>query len=237
MWPIGFSTGAVARENFAEALRVLHPLQTDAIELSALRIAELAPLVAALDLLELRPFSHVSLHAPSAWRPEDERHVIALLERVAARGYLVIVHPDAMCKLPEWRVLGDRLCLENMDKRKLTGRTASELRWFFEQLPEASFCFDVAHARQVDGSMTEAYRLLREFGTRVRQVHISEVTTASRHARMSPSAAKDYAQVLGRVPADAAFIIEAQLPTAELSREMDAVRRLLAGLGRHAAVA
>ena len=55
-----------------------------------------------------------------------------------------------------WRQLGDRVLVENMDKRKPVGRTVEELDLIFEQLPAAGMCFDIAHARQVDSSMTEA---------------------------------------------------------------------------------
>jgi hypothetical protein len=233
----GFSTGAIAQSDFATALRLLEPLDAEAVELSALRLAELEPLVDALNAIDLRRYEHVALHAPSSFLPEEEHQVITLLKRVADRGYLVVVHPDVMHELPAWRVLGDRLCIENMDKRKSTGRTVAELRLYFDQLPEASFCFDIAHARQVDASMMVAFRLLREFGARIRQVHISEVDTGSRHARMSPSAADDYAQVLRHVPPQAAFIIEAQVPSDQLAVELAAVRQLRAGIGRQVAFA
>lgn len=237
MWTIGFSTGAIALHDFDSALHLLTRLDVHAVELSALRIGELAPLIAALDRLDLRQFSHVSLHAPSAFTLLEEASVVSQLTIAVERGHHVVVHPDTMHDIRAWRVLGERLCIENMDKRKPTGRTADELRRYFDVLPSASLCFDIAHSRQVDGSMTEAYRLLREFGTRVRQVHISEVSTASRHVRMSPSAANDYAQVLGLIPTDASFIIEAQLPAAEMPRELASVKQLLSGFLSHAIVA
>lgn len=42
-----------------------------------------------------------------------------------------------------------------MDKRKRIGCTAMQLRRFFDELPEATFCFDMGHARQVDPTMHE----------------------------------------------------------------------------------
>lgn len=56
----------------------------------------------------------------------------------------------------QWRTLGDRLCIENMDKRKTTGRTADELAVFFAGLTEATLSFDIGHARQIDPTMCEA---------------------------------------------------------------------------------
>lgn len=228
MRAVGFSTGAVALGDFDRALQLIDNLNAEAVELSALRISELSTLISALGRLRLEKYKHVSLHSPSAFTEAEEHGVIQQLRIAAAKGYCVVVHPDAMHNVTAWRVLGDRLCIENMDKRKPVGRTSVELRHFFDLLPEASMCFDIAHARQVDSSMTEAYRLLREYGSRVRQVHVSEVSTSSRHERMSPSAADDYAQVLRLIPDGAVFIIEAQVPAKELRNELQAVQRLLA---------
>ena len=44
----------------------------DAVELSALRQPELAPLPGSLDRLDLRAFVYVSLHAPSRMSREEE---------------------------------------------------------------------------------------------------------------------------------------------------------------------
>jgi len=51
-----------------------------------------------------------------------------------------------------------------MDNRTPSGRTVSELRELFRQLPEASFCFDIGHAKQIDPTMASAILMLREFG-------------------------------------------------------------------------
>ena len=100
----------------------------------------------------------------------------------------MVVHPDVIFEPERRRALGSRLLIENMDKRKAVGRTVEELKPFFAQLPEAGFCFDIGHARQVDPSMTEASLLLRAFAGRLREVHMSEVNTASRHDPISLNA-------------------------------------------------
>lgn len=40
----------------------------------------------------------------------------------------LIVHPELLRTPSLWRTLGSRLCLENMDNRKTTGRTVAEMR-------------------------------------------------------------------------------------------------------------
>jgi hypothetical protein len=56
---IGFSTGALARNDFRKALQMLAGKKVSAVELSALRQDELVPLVEQLDSLDLSPFKYV----------------------------------------------------------------------------------------------------------------------------------------------------------------------------------
>ena len=65
-----------------------------------------------------------------------------------------------------------------MDKRKPVGRTVEELKRIFDKLPDAQMCFDIAHARQVDTSMTIAYSIAQAFRGMIKQIHISTVNTS-----------------------------------------------------------
>ena len=208
MRKIGFSTGAVARGDFGGALDTLRRFGVEAVELSALRLSELAPLSAALPTLDLGGFTFVSVHAPSRFERGDEESVLVDLARFAKLGYPVVVHPDVIFEFDRWRGLGDRLLIENMDKRKAIGRTVDELEPIFEQVPEARFCFDIGHARQVDPSMTEASLLLRAYGSRLAQVHMSEVNTASRHDPISLNAVAAFGSVAALIPEDVPVILE-----------------------------
>jgi len=208
MRPIGFSTGAVAKGDFRRALNLLREHHVDVVELSALRVDELEPLVAAIPDLDLGRFSFVSIHAPSRFSPESERWVVGQLESVVACGYPVVVHPDIIFTPRMWDGFGEKLLVENMDKRKPGGRNVSELLPFFELLPEARFCFDIGHARQVDPSMTEASLLLRAFGDRLAEVHISEVNTASRHNPISRNAIRAFQTVEADIPEQVPIVLE-----------------------------
>lgn len=223
----GYSTGALALDDFRCALKLIESTDADAVELSALREDELAPLIAALAGLDLKRFRHVAVHAPSRFAEREEAGIVALLKSAAHLGCYVVVHPDAIYDVSRWTGLGSWLCIENMDKRKAAGRSADELEVFFKDLPEAGLCFDIAHARQFDSSMTEAYRILRTFANRLRQVHISEVNTSSHHERISPSAASDYQQVAHLIPSEAPIIVEAQVSARDLVAELNASREAL----------
>src|SRR4051794_19712335 len=120
---IGFSTGALARGDFRAALAILRQHDITIVELSALRVEELTPLVTALPSLVLECFSFVSVHAPSRFARDAEQWVVEQLLPFVERGYPVIVHPDVISDPERWNALGNRLVIENMDKRKPVGRT------------------------------------------------------------------------------------------------------------------
>jgi hypothetical protein len=143
---IGFSTGALARNDFRRALQMLAERRVRAVELSALRQDELIPLVEQLDDLDLRVFEYKAFHAPSLMDGEFESVAISALEQVALREWPIIVHPDAMHIPAKWARFGDLLCIENMDKRKPIGQTVTDLADIFGALPRASLCFDIGHA-------------------------------------------------------------------------------------------
>jgi sugar phosphate isomerase/epimerase len=109
-------------------------------------------------------------------------------------------------------MLGNLLCIENMDKRKPVGRTVRELELLFQEFPQASFCFDIGHARQVDTSMVEAYLMLKHFRSRLRQVHISEVNTQSKHDRLSFVSIVGFQEVTHLIPSSTPAIIESVVP-------------------------
>ena len=191
------------------ALEVLRHHHVGVVELSALRISELEPLVNDLRNLDLSRFSFVSFHAPSNFDISVEPVVVNLLRVVTQQGIPVVVHPDAIFDCQLWREFGDGILIENMDKRKPIGRTSVEMAEIFARLPEAGFCFDIGHARQVDPTMVESYRLLDQHGFRLRQVHMSEVNTASHHEPLSSYAVQAFQRVAGMIPANTPIILEA----------------------------
>ncbi len=208
MRPVGFSTGALARGDFRRALDLLDRHHIEVVELSALRLDELKPLVAAIPGLDLKRFSFVSIHAPSRFDPESEQWVVQQLASLAGLGYPLVVHPDVIFTPERWAGLGDKLLVENMDKRKPVGRNVNEVKPLFDLFPEARFCFDIGHARQVDPSMTEASLLLRAFGDRLAEVHISEVNTASRHDPISRNAVMAFQTVAPYIPEEIPIVLE-----------------------------
>jgi hypothetical protein len=217
---IGFSTRALARGNFRLALDMLVGKNVNAIELSALRQEELGPLVAELDRLDLARFRHVSFHAPSSIEPSREQGVLKLLAEVVARGWPIIVHPDAILNPSEWSWLGDSLCIENMDKRKAVGQTARQLGEIFNIFPNATLCFDIGHARQVDPTMVEASVILRTFHNQIRQLHVSEVNTQSKHDPLSLESILAFHRIAHLLPPEAPIILESRVAESQIEEEI-----------------
>ncbi|HEY0141841.1 MAG TPA: hypothetical protein VGF48_13160 [Thermoanaerobaculia bacterium] len=223
MRPIGFSTGALAKGDFTRGVNLQRTSgRINAVELSALRDHELPALVSALPSLDVDAFAYVSFHAPSKLQTLDEQTVFDLLLRLP-ESWPIVVHPEILRTPWLWRRLGARLCLENMDDRKRIGRTPAELRLLFELFPDASFCLDLGHARQIDPTMASALRMLREFAGRLRQVHVSEVGMRGEHLPLGATTRISFAQVAHRIPADCPLIIESVISAEAIECELDAV--------------
>lgn len=230
MRPIGFSTGALALGDFRRALQMLSGRRVQAVELSALRFPEVSALIEAIPSLDLTQFRFVSLHAPSQFDSGAEAALCRQMALAADRGWPVILHPDAISDFGPWRELGAAVCIENMDKRKPMGRTVAELDRIFGELPEATFCFDIGHARQFDSTMTEAWAILCHFGSKLRQVHVSEVNTRSKHDPLSFASIHAFQEVAHLIPVEVPLILEAQIAETEIDGEIDRAREALPDL-------
>lgn len=220
MRAVGFSTGALAPGDVPRALAILAGKHAQAVELSALRVEELSPLLAQLRGLDVSAYRYVSVHAPSRYDAADEARIAEALAQGVPEAWPIVLHPDAIRDLGAWRPLGARLAIENMDKRKGTGRTLRELERIFAALPEASFCFDVGHAHQVDRTMTDAFFLASRLGARLAQVHVSEVTARGRHDPLSRSAVAAFRKVAAWVPEGVPLIVESPAGAAEIEAQM-----------------
>jgi hypothetical protein len=228
MRPIGFSTGALAKGDFVRGLDAQRNVASiDAIELSALRDHELEPLVEAVGRLDLSAFHYVSFHAPSKLQTLGEEAVFELLLRLP-ESWPIVVHPEIVKTPSLWRKLGRRLCLENMDNRKTTGRTLDELRGLFVEFPEATFCLDVGHARQIDPTMITAIMMVQEFGDRLRQLHISDVGPHGEHLPIGATARYAFARVARHIPRKCPLIIESIVGLDWIEREVSTVAAVFA---------
>lgn len=211
---VGASTGymAGARGDWPRLVAAAESCSLEVVELSALAAPELPGLCAFLaEQADALPFAHVSVHGPSkGWRGTPD----ALATTLVGLPWQVdgiVMHPETLGDPSVFAALGARLRLENMDSRKPDARTADELARYFEALPAARFCFDVAHAQLHDPTMALAHELVDAFGDRLVEVHISSIEPQGAHVPLRAEDAEAFAPVLARcvgVP----WVLEAPLP-------------------------
>jgi sugar phosphate isomerase/epimerase len=119
----------------------------------------------------------------------------------------MVLHPDSIFEFQNWNWLRGRALIENMSTGKF-GSSLTELRIVFDRMPEAGFCLDLGHARQVDPTMGDAHLMIDAFGDRLRQVHISDVDKNGKHYSLSRQAMADFRQFAPRIPLHIPIIIE-----------------------------
>jgi len=211
--PIGASTGYLTdlRGNWVELLEAVERTSTFATELAALSEPELRDLRNFLVHAGPLPFRYLSVHAPVKHLQAHEEEMIGWLLALPSEVRAIVTHPDTMDEPISYRPLGSRLVVENMDSRKATGRTPEELAPIFAELPDAGFCFDIAHAWSIDPTMEMAGELLDRFGDRLRHVHLSSLQDG-RHVPVLPEHDILFQPLLDRCR-DVPWILEAERPT------------------------
>ncbi|HET8956639.1 MAG TPA: TIM barrel protein [Solirubrobacterales bacterium] len=182
-----------------------------AIELSALSEEELPSLVKFLSRVTWLPFRYISVHAPSKGMEIPEHELTRVLGELPRYVDAIVVHPDVIQDPANYRPLGRKLVLENMDARKKRGRTASELAEYFDALPDAGLCFDIAHAGSIDGTMGLGVEILDSFTARLRHVHLSSLDAGSHHVPLNADDAEAFSPLLDRCR-DVPWILEAPPP-------------------------
>jgi Xylose isomerase-like TIM barrel len=208
--PVGASTGYMQdlRGDWDAQVAAAWKVSPFAIELSALSETELPSLAKYLASAPSLPFRYISIHGPSKHREMEEGRLVSELADIAPYAGGIVMHPDTIDRLETFRPLGSKLLLENMDARKPDGRTPEELDRAFAELPEAGFCFDIAHAWSIDPSMGVANELLDSFGGRLRHVHLSSLSEDLHHVPLRDEDQELFRPVLRRC-LDVPWIFEA----------------------------
>lgn len=198
-----------SRGNWLRLLEEASRVSSFAVELTALSEDELPGLLSFLDQAPTLPFRYVSVHGPSKGRVMPEDELVDVLGRLPPFIDAIVLHPDQIAAPQVYASLGGRLVLENMDSRKPSGQTADDLARLFEVLPDAGFCFDIAHAWTVDQSMRTGEDLLDRFASRLRHVHLSSMSADLGHVPLSLEQERLFGPLLARCR-DVPWILEAE---------------------------
>ena len=78
-------------------------------------------------------------------------------------------------------------------------------------------------------SMTEAYRIVRDFSAKIEQIHISVVGTSSRHDLISPSAAQAFRRVASLIPDTIPAILETPVNREQIRAQLHLAATALDG--------
>jgi hypothetical protein len=210
--PTGASTGYMEglRGSWDRLVEEACAVSSFAVELAALGEDELEGLMAFLTRHPGLSFRYLSVHAPVKGRRMPEAELVARLTELPRAVDAIVVHPDLIQEPSLYRPLGRRLAIENMDDRKPTGQLAAELEPLFEELPDAGFCFDVAHAWAVDSSMAAGEELLDRLRCRLRHLHVSSLVDGE-HVSLTTEHEQLFAPLLRRC-VDVPWILEAPPP-------------------------
>jgi hypothetical protein len=197
---VGPSTGYMvgARGDWPRLVAAAEACSLDVVELSALSARELPGLLQFLREDGELPFGHVSVHGPSKGWDGTPAALATALAAISPQVDGIVMHPETLGDAAPFTDLGPRLRLENMDTRKDDARTAAELARYFSALPDARFCFDVAHAQLHDPGMGLAHELLDAFADRLAEVHISSIQPDGEHVPLRAADAEAFLPVLER---------------------------------------
>jgi hypothetical protein len=207
---VGPSTGYMvgARGDWPRLMAAAETCSLDVVELSALSARELPSLLRFLADAGSLPFGHISVHGPSKGWDGTPAALATALTSIPEYVDGIVLHPETLGDVAAFADLGGRLRLENMDTRKDDARTVGELARFFDALPEARFCFDVAHAQLHDADMGLAHELLDAFADRLAEVHVSSIQPDGEHVPLRAADAEAFLPVLERC-AGVPWVLEA----------------------------
>jgi hypothetical protein len=197
---VGPSTGYMvgARGDWPRLVAAAESCSLDVVELSALSARELPGLLRFLAEAGALLFGHVSVHGPSKGWDGTPAALAAALAAIPAFVDGLVMHPETLGDAEPFAGLGARLRLENMDTRKRDARTVAELARYFDALPDARFCFDVAHAQLHDPGMGLAHELLDAFADRLAEVHVSSIEPNGEHVPLRAADAEAFLPLLER---------------------------------------
>ncbi len=189
--------------------------------------ADLFPLLESLDTLDLAGFEYVSIHLPRQFELDFETLAWGRLLDESWRNWPIVVDPETLFDLSLWQSFGHLLCIDTMDKRKPLGRVAAELRPIFDQLPHATLCFDLGLARLWDPTMAGAHLILREFGPKLCQVHMSEANGRGKDEPLSLASVRAFQEVAHLIPEDVPLILETAAAAGQIATEIGKVRQAM----------
>lgn len=225
---IGWSTGALLpigdKANFPLAVKILSTIPFTCIEFGVLREWELPIFLKHLPNLDISKFERVSFHT-CKMKKLTEEELFKQIEPVIELGWPIISHPEMITDCTLWKKLGNRLHIENMDNREgVLGKTIEEMEQIFDKLPDASMCFDIGHARQVDPTMELARDLCVKFAEKIKEIHLSKINPFTcGHHPIDDNALEAFSKITDVLPS-CPIILEYR-PLTDIEKEAEYIKK------------
>jgi len=181
---------------FSARVQMLRETGAKAVELSALRAAELESLMESLDDLDWTSFVQVgprTIERDASTSGTRWKAAGSCPAWLANRGSSRL--HSRRCPMAVVRQAGLH---RDMDKRKPIARTRDELCVWFDRLPRHPSAW-ISRTSTDRSHYDRGLPILRDFGNRVAEVHLSEVNAASKHEPISYGATLAYQQVASMI--------------------------------------
>lgn len=200
---ISFSLGNIWRwstsPDRSNLIRYLKTLDISGVEIIFPTEQELTAFrLSGIDAQWLRDLPYTTIHAPfNLFLSHASKEMIlrqlnvisALCKRIHAKS--VVFHPAPCEQLALLKDLDFNITVENLPPGRHT--SIPELRRIFNEYPEFSFCLDISHAYL--WSKYETARLIREFGNRLSQIHLSGTYRRKSHQSLQ-SVSRDFLETI-----------------------------------------
>ena len=209
--PIGASTGFLVDERgdwplLTERAAALFPFTAELAALSEPSCRALRPTSPTIASL---PFHYLSVHAPSKGLRMAEAKLVDTLARLPAQVDAIVVHPDVIDDPTEYRRLGSRLVLENMDSRKAAVERPTSLRPTSPRSRPRASAWTLLTRRDVDPSPARSARAAGSIRL-LRHLHVSSLDAEGHHVSLSDDDEAGVRPILRRCR-DVPWILEAPL--------------------------
>lgn len=225
---IGFSTGVFfPHSSIPEALRILKEHSVTAVEIGPDFSHPETFEANELTIEDLSSFTIVSHHAPSityGYNPETE-FVFKRIARLQAITRLakVVVHPDWVEDFSVFKHAPFTVAFENMDCRKQSFKTATEMRDLLEKDPAWEMVFDINHVYTNDRTLRSVGEFIELCGDRITQIHLSGYSQL--HDPLFKTRQTELITAIAAIPGQ--IVVESQLGLDEFKQEQIYIDKLL----------
>lgn len=180
---VGFSTGCFYKTQdglSSEVINIFREMDHEVIEIMFHSVSD-TPRFERLVPSDFSGFKFISLHAPIYRGKHQKVEYIKSLKAIESMHReiefdLIILHPDMFDDFVLLKNFNLPYAVENMDSRKRSCQGVKDLEDIFNKI-DASFVLDVNHVFTNDKTMALADELLKKFGSKLKEVHVSGFDT------------------------------------------------------------